>query len=263
MVRQTTVRFSEPVYGRLEEASAVTGLPINSILVVAAMDWLAAHPPERLGSAGTGRRSPDPALPSEPEDLVPSMLPFERLDGSARRALALALQEARGRVGVGAAGMRRVGAGSVTQVGSEDLLVGLLRARDGVAAQVLHRLGVDVERVRGLIAARPREALAYLLPRGLEAVGGPETQAVIPEAVPTRRLQAAIAIAFTQAKQLGDTVVGSEHLLLGLTIDDEGLADHLLKELAVTRDRVMEEVRMLRAGAESTEGDEAPSTDAP
>jgi ATP-dependent Clp protease ATP-binding subunit ClpC len=255
MTRPTTVRFSEPVYSRLEEASAVTGLPVNSILVVAVMDWLEAHPLDRLGVASRSRLAAEPSQ-SEPEDLVPRRLPFERLDGSARRALALALQEARRRVGVMSPSMRRLGSGGVTHVGSEDLLVGLLREGESLGARVLASLGVDVERVRSLVASRPTEPLAIPLTLGMTTVGGVETETVVPDALPTRRLQAVIGIAFTQAKLMGDAAVRSEHLLLGLVIDDEGLADHVLKELGVTRERVAAEIERLpgSGGADEAEG---------
>jgi hypothetical protein len=251
VTRQTTVRFSEPIYGRLEEASAVTGLPVNSILVVAAMDWLEAHPLDRLGATPPARGA------AEPSQSEPGRLPFQRLDGSARRTLALALQESRRRVGVVAGAMRRMGAGGVTHVGSEDLLVGMLREGEGLGARVLASLGVDVERVRSLIAARPREALAIPLTRGLAGAGGVETGSLVPDALPTRRLQAVIAIAFTQAKLKGDSAVRSEHLLLGLVIDDEGLADHVLRELGVTRDRVVAEIERLRTSGEAGAGEES------
>ena len=55
-MKSTTIRFADPVYERLEQASAATGLPINSIVVVACLDWLEKNSRGR-GTASRPRRA--------------------------------------------------------------------------------------------------------------------------------------------------------------------------------------------------------------
>src|ERR1700693_2687704 len=58
MAKATTVRFTEEMYARLDQASARTGLPVNSIVIAACLDWLQRHtPPTELPTGGSHPRS--------------------------------------------------------------------------------------------------------------------------------------------------------------------------------------------------------------
>jgi hypothetical protein len=64
--RQTTIRFSEDIYARLELTSGTTGLPINSIVIVACMEWLERHRPD----VAYRRNLPKPSSDSMESDVT-------------------------------------------------------------------------------------------------------------------------------------------------------------------------------------------------
>lgn len=115
-------------------------------------------------------------------------------------------------------------------VSTEHLLLALLREPDNVAARVLDRLGINLEHLRF--------ELERHLQRG-ERKGLQETQL-------TPRAKRVIDLAYDEARLLGDNYIGTEHLLLGLIREEEGLAGRVLNQMGVDRERTRAEVKKLR-----------------
>lgn len=118
-------------------------------------------------------------------------------------------------------------------IGTEHLLLGLVKLGQGVAMEVLREMGVDFETLRLEIE---------------QAVGsGPETK-VIGEAPLTTKARRVIELAVGEAKQLKHSYIGTEHLLLGLIKEGEGVAARSLKNLGVdldeTRQRILTKLKM-------------------
>jgi len=115
------------------------------------------------------------------------------------------------------------------RVGSEHLLLGLVRSADGVAASVLSSLGV------GLDAARAQVEL--MTGRGIHPPGFGQLPL-------TPQARQALRLAAGHARRLGDSGIGSEHLLLGLIRDGAGGAVHVLARLGASpsavRDRYVQ-----------------------
>jgi ATP-dependent Clp protease ATP-binding subunit ClpC len=138
---------------------------------------------------------------------------FQRFDVAAKRALTLAQDEA-----------QRL---DHHYVGTEHLLLGLVREGDGLAARVLENMHVELHQVRTAVEA--------IIGRG---------QRPIPAAVGlTPRAKRVIELTVTEARRLGDDHVGTEHLLLGLLREGEGIAAGVLESLGLTLNRVDAAVR--------------------
>ncbi|HWO92997.1 MAG TPA: ATP-dependent Clp protease ATP-binding subunit [Methylomirabilota bacterium] len=155
------------------------------------------------------------------------MFPFETFTERAKKVLALAQEEAE--------------KSHHSYIGTEHVLLGLLREGDGIAAKVLNNLGVEIEKVRQTL-----ESL----------VGRDKGLTVLQQIIPTSRVKKVIEISFEEARRLGHNYVGSEHLLLGLLSEGEGIAAHVLQDLGATLDKVRAEIERLREG--STLGDSEP-----
>ena len=112
-------------------------------------------------------------------------------------------------------------------VGTEHLLLGLIKLGQGVAVNVLQKMGLDLETVRQEVEKQ---------------VGtGPETK--MPGNIPyTPRVKKVLALAGKEAKALQHSYVGTEHILLGLLREGEGVAAFVLKNLEVDLDRTRNEV---------------------
>ena len=112
-------------------------------------------------------------------------------------------------------------------VGTEHILLGLIALGEGVAVNVLERMGVDLETLRIEVE---------------KAVGqGPETKTV--GSLPmTPRAKKVLALAAGEAKALSHSYVGTEHILLGLLREEEGAAARVLKNLNVDLERARIEV---------------------
>lgn len=104
-------------------------------------------------------------------------------------------------------------------VGTEHLLLGLLRVEDGVAARVLNKLGVDLEKCR--------EFIRYRIGRGSGTVPIPVE---LPYAPRARR---ALHHAAKEAETYNNHFVGTEHILLGLVRENEGMAARMLSIFGV------------------------------
>ena len=112
-------------------------------------------------------------------------------------------------------------------IGTEHLLLGILRLGEGIAAEVLQRLEVDPEQIQ--------QAVENMV----KPTGGTLTVGEIPL---TPRAKKVLELSVEEARFLGHNYVGTEHLLLGLIREGEGVAARVLLELGVDRKRVREEV---------------------
>ncbi|WP_352419821.1 ATP-dependent Clp protease ATP-binding subunit [Proteiniborus sp.] len=110
-------------------------------------------------------------------------------------------------------------------VGTEHLLLGLIRERDGIAANVLINMGVDLDTVRNFVI----NIIGY-------GDQGGEIQGYTPR---TKRV---FELSFIEARNLGHNYIGTEHLLLGLLTESEGVAAVILKGMGIDLDKVREEV---------------------
>jgi hypothetical protein len=134
---------------------------------------------------------------------------LHRFNEQARRALALSQEEAQ--------------ALHHNYVGTEHLLLGLLREEEGIAAQVLRQLWIELDKVRAGVVYITSQAAAGKLPGAKATV--PDPQAEIGY---TPRARKVLALAVDEAQRLGHNYVGTEHLLLGLVAEGEGIAAGLL-----------------------------------
>ena len=111
-------------------------------------------------------------------------------------------------------------------IGTEHLLLGLLREGDGIAAKVLGNLGVELNKVRS--------AVEFIIGRGERMVVGDINL--------TPRAKRVIELAVEEARRLGHNYIGTEHLLLGLVREGEGIAAGVLESLGVNLDKVRAQV---------------------
>ncbi len=118
-------------------------------------------------------------------------------------------------------------------VGTEHLLLGLIREGEGVAAMVLLNLGIDLDTIR--------QAVEDAVPVG----GGTLTVNELPYNQSARR---ALELSVEEAKRLGHNYVGTEHLLLGLMRESKGMAAQVLAALGIEVNRVRQEVMSLLGG---------------
>jgi len=107
-------------------------------------------------------------------------------------------------------------------IGTEHLLLGLLRVPDGLATQVLTDLGVQVPQVRN--------AVEFIIGRGDRAMVGAIGL--------TPRARTVIELAVDTARRIHHESIGTEHLLLGLVVEGEGIAVGVLESLGISREEV-------------------------
>ena len=116
-------------------------------------------------------------------------------------------------------------------VGTEHLLLGLIKLGQGVAVSVLQRLGLDLETVRMEVEK--------------EVGTGPDTK-ISGSVAYTPRVKKVLALANKEAKSLNHSYVGTEHLLLGLLREGEGIAARVLQRLEIdiqsTRNEILSEI---------------------
>lgn len=137
---------------------------------------------------------------------------FERFTERARQVIYLAQEEA-----------KRL---NHPYIGTEHLLLGLIREGEGIAARTLQKLGIDLERVRGEIE---------------KVIGlGQGTLKSLPEFTP--RAKKVSELAFAEARSLGHNYIGTEHLLLGLIREKEGIAARVLLNLGADLNKVRSQV---------------------
>src|SRR5512142_218209 len=107
-------------------------------------------------------------------------------------------------------------------IGTEHLLLGLIREEEGLAAKVLRDLGVEQSRVR--------QVVEDIVGRGQAAPG---TRLSL-----TPRTRRVIELAVDEARRMGMHYIGTEHLLLGLIREGDGIAVNVLKSLGISPDKV-------------------------
>ena len=107
-------------------------------------------------------------------------------------------------------------------IGTEHLLLGLVREGEGVAAKVLSNLGVELTKVRS--------SIEFIVGRGDRIVLG--------EVGLTPRAKKVIELAVDEARRLNHQYIGTEHLLLGLVREGEGIAVGALESLGVNLEKV-------------------------
>jgi ATP-dependent Clp protease ATP-binding subunit ClpC len=155
---------------------------------------------------------------------------FERFTDQARRVVVLAQEEA-----------RRL---NHSQIGTEHLLLGLLREPASVATEVLVSLGVSVEEVR--VGVEESIGRGQTAPRG--------------DMLFTPRAKRALELSLREAEQLGHHDVGTEHLLLGLLREGDGVAAQVLVGLGADHGRVRERVLALVPGGSGEAAEAAART---
>ena len=140
---------------------------------------------------------------------------LERLTKRARHVLALAQEEA-----------QRL---NHDYIGTEHLLLGLIREENGVASRVLRSLGVKPWRVQKMI----------------ERMSGPSRRASLTKPSLTPRTKRVLELAFDEARRMGQYYIGTEHLLLGLVRQGDGVAIDVLKSLGVDLGKLRTETTRL------------------
>ena len=155
---------------------------------------------------------------------------FERLTDRARKVMALANQEA-----------QRF---NHEYIGTEHILLGLVKEGSGVGANVLKNLDIDLRKVR--------LEVEKLVKSGPEMV----TMGKLPQ---TPRAKKVIEYAIEEARNLNHNYVGTEHLLLGLLREHDGVAAQVLMNLGLKLEEVREEVLNLLGAGVQNEQDEPPA----
>ncbi len=163
---------------------------------------------------------------------------FERFTDRARRVVVLAQEEARML--------------NHNYIGTEHILLGLIHEGEGVAAKALESLGISLEGVR--------QQVEEIIGQGQQAPSGH-----IPF---TPRAKKVLELSLREALQLGHNYIGTEHILLGLIREGEGVAAQVLVKLGADLNRVRQQVIQLLSGyqgkepaaAGATPGEAAPST---
>jgi ATP-dependent Clp protease ATP-binding subunit ClpA len=148
---------------------------------------------------------------------------FERFTDQARRVVVLAQEEA-----------RLLGHG---YIGTEHILLGLLAEGEGLAAQALAALEISMDAARELVA----EMIG-------EGTGQPAGH--IPF---TPRTKKVLELSLREAQRLGDSYIGTEHILLGLAREGEGVGVQVLDRLGASTDRVLSQVLLTKRAAPSEE----------
>ena len=137
-------------------------------------------------------------------------------------------------------------------VGTEHILLGLIKLGQGVAVSVLQKMGLDLETVRGAVEKQ--------VGTGQET----KTQGSIPY---TPRVKKVLALAGKEAKALNHSYVGTEHILLGLLREGEGVAARVLKSLDIdierTRNEILRELDPQFSGGEQAAAPEEAATGNP
>ena len=121
-------------------------------------------------------------------------------------------------------------------VGTEHLLLGLIREGEGVAARALQSLGIEADRVRKMVEEM------------VEKVQGPAPA----EMTLTPRAKRVLELAIDEARRMGHNYVGTEHLLLGLIREGEGVAAQVLSSLGVDAEKVRQVILQMLGGVPLT-----------
>lgn len=204
-------------------AGAVAGAITGAIVALAVGLWMRRRnggwvartsrmsPTSRFTSLST-RSELGPGLPPSGA-FTGGQGPFDRFNDRAKRVLALAQDEA----------IRL----NHSYIGTEHVLLALVGEGEGVAARVLDSLGVELSKVR--------TAVEFIVGRG-DSTTSPSEITLSPR---TKRV---IELAIDEARRLGHSHVGTEHLLLGIVREGEGMASGVLESLGVSLERVRHQI---------------------
>ena len=140
---------------------------------------------------------------------------FEKFSERARRVLSLAQEEA-----------QRF---NHNYIGTEHILLGLARESDGTAAKVLNGLSVELSKVRS--------AVEFVIGKGDSVSAG--------DIGLTPRAKKVIELAVDEARRLNHQYIGTEHLLIGLMREGEGVASGVLESLDVSLEKIREETEIV------------------
>ena len=154
---------------------------------------------------------------------------FERFTDRARRVVVLAQEEAR--------------LLNHNYIGTEHILLGLIHEGEGVAARALEGLGINLESVRSQVVE--------IIGQGSQAPTGH-----IPF---TPRAKKVLELSLREALQLGHNYIGTEHILLGLIREGEGVAAQVLQKLGAELHKVRQTVIQLLSGVQGEGGEGEPS----
>src|SRR5437588_5939355 len=158
---------------------------------------------------------------------------FERFTDRARRVVVLAQEEARML--------------NHNYIGTEHILLGLIHEGEGVAAKALESLGISLDAVRGQVE---------------EIIG--QGQAAPTGHIPfTPRAKKVLELSLREALQLGHNYIGTEHILLGLIREGEGVAAQVLQKLGADLNRVRQQVIQLLSGYAGGKGETTPGEQTP
>ncbi len=141
---------------------------------------------------------------------------WERFTQRARRVLSLAQEEA-----------ERL---NHSYIGSEHVLIGLLREEGGVAGRVLRELGLDLNRVQAMV-----ERLS----------GGPGTRTPFTKIELSPSTKRVLELAIEEARRMGQHYISTEHLLLGLARQNEGLAIDVLRKFGISAEQIRRQTRKM------------------
>src|SRR5256884_1265752 len=167
----------------------------------------------RQGRARKDRSSPiSPPCCEESDDM------FERFTDRARRVVVLAQEEARML--------------NHNYIGTEHILLGLIHEGEGVAAKALESLGISLDAVR----------------QQVEEIIGQGQQAPSRHIPFTPRAKKELELSLREALHLGHNYIGTEHILLGLIREGDGVAAPVLVKLGADLDRVRQQVLQLLSG---------------
>jgi hypothetical protein len=231
MPKATTVRFTDEMFGRLDQASARTGMPVNSIVIAACLEWMQRHTPAPGSEAGaaevagwepravtvpprwaTLRRAVEVAVGKR---TTAGMYPFDRFSSNAKKLLTMAQTEA-------------LKAG-FSYIGTEHMLIAAFGEADFQSAKILAAISIEESSVRAAID---------------KAIGRHKT--TIPtRIIPTSRVKVVIEQAFKLCAAAGDPKVSTGHLLLALAAEGQGIAAHVLKDMGATKLRIESELGAL------------------
>ncbi|MCK5429657.1 MAG: AAA family ATPase, partial [Anaerolineales bacterium] len=159
---------------------------------------------------------------------------FEKFTDRARRVLTYAQEEA-----------ERF---NHSHIGTEHVLLGLVREDDGVAAKAFVNLGIEPNKVRA--------SVEFMIGKGEKATTG--------EIGLTPRAKKVIELAVDEARRLNHHYIGTEHLLLGLLREGEGVAANVMESLGVNLEKARTEINnILSKNAPQTRGGGRPTTKTP
>src|SRR5215216_2049395 len=130
-------------------------------------------------------------------------------------------------------------------VGTEHLLLGLIKLGQGVAVNVLQKMGLDLETVRMEVEKQ---------------VGTGPDQKMIGNIPYTPRVKKVLSLAAKEAKALNHTYVGTEHILLGLLREGDGVAARVLKNMDVDIEQTRQEI-LKELDPNFNSGEEAPTNE--